>query len=100
MDQARPGRIGYGLKDRASGEQSPNAALTRPMPTEPIRRIFSGLAPPWSLTVGRMRAPGVELESRRLIRFYRCSGTVEPDAACRQEWQIVQSELNLRDLLP
>ena len=35
-----------------------------------------------------------------LLRFSRFCGTIQQGPVRRQEWQIVQSQLDLRDLLP
>jgi len=38
--------------------------------------------------------------SRRLVLHYGHFATLESDVIQRQEWQIVQSQLDLRDFLP
>ena len=38
--------------------------------------------------------------SRHSMRLSRCVGTAKSDARQRQEWQIVQPLMNLRDFLP
>ena len=72
----------------------------------------------WRDPVQRVSLPADALPGRRLakrspegywimlgspadwLRFSRFSDPIRPDAASRQEWQIVQSQLDLRDLLP
>lgn len=54
-------------------------------------------AAPELTSVDRCRRAG---DSRQMTRFSRCGGTMESGVIQRQETQIVQSELNLRDLLP
>ena len=42
----------------------------------------------------------VSPNSRHLMRLARCCGSVESESVSRQEWQIVQPQLDLVDSLP